>query len=92
VNTTKFIPGLQMAEGFFKDEVEPRLSASFPKLRYSAALIDGGSEVLGFDIEMSADHHWGPRVMIFLQPADYKTGWRKLKSSFRKNLPPSYRN
>jgi Domain of unknown function (DUF4037) len=41
-----------------------------PDLRYSAALIGYGSEILGFDTPMSTDHNWGPRVLLFLSPED----------------------
>lgn len=67
-----FVPGLILAEGFFHEEVEPILRSHYPDLRYSAALIGIGSEVLEFDTEMSTDHHWGPRVMLFLSPDDFK--------------------
>jgi len=33
---------------------------------HAAALIGHGSEILGFDDDMSTDHHWGPAVQIFL--------------------------
>jgi len=68
----QFIPGMELAESFFNEAVKPILAADFPKLRYSAALIGHGSEVLGYDTSMSADHHWGPRVMLFLTPGDLK--------------------
>jgi len=37
---------------------------------HSAGLIGPGSEVLGFDTERSADHHWGPRVQLFVERHD----------------------
>jgi hypothetical protein len=58
----EFVPGLKLAELFYKEAVRPVLLKHFPRLRYSAALIGHGSEVLGFDTERSTDHHWGPRV------------------------------
>ena len=61
-----FIPGLKLCEGFFHGAVKPVLEAEFPELEYAAALIGSGSEVLGFDTEMSSDHHWGPRAMLFM--------------------------
>ena len=65
-----FVSGLKLAEGFFQQVVLPILNSHMPKLEYSAALIGCGSEILGFDTEMSTDHHWGPRAMLFLRPRD----------------------
>jgi len=70
--TAPFIPGLELARSFYAEIVAPLLAAEFPDLRYSAALIGWGSEVLGFDSARSTDHNWGPRLQIFLadQPQD----------------------
>src|SRR4030042_500930 len=87
----KFIPGLILAEGFYHDEVKPILDAVFPELKYSAALIGSGSEVLGFDTEMSVDHHWGPRVMLFLKPGDYTIKKDKIRTALSRKLRPVYR-
>lgn len=70
---TEFVQGLDLAERFYTDAVRPILDQHFPDIAHGAALIGAGSEVLGFDTEMSSDHHWGPRVMLFLRdlaPAD----------------------
>ncbi|MCC7530429.1 MAG: hypothetical protein IT342_18030 [Candidatus Melainabacteria bacterium] len=66
----EFIPGLQLCEAFYREAVEPVLRKNFADLKYAAALIGSGSEVLGFDTEMSSDHHWGPRLLLFLKPDD----------------------
>ena len=68
----KFIPGLQLSRMFFEQEVKPILHIHFPNLKYSAALIGWGSEVLGYDTDQSTDHHWGPRVLLFLNESDYE--------------------
>jgi len=34
-------------------------------LRYAAGVIGYGSEVIGFNDEMSTDHMWGPRFLLF---------------------------
>ena len=39
----------------------------FPRIDHAAALIGSGSEVLGYDDAISTDHHWGPRVLLFLR-------------------------
>ncbi|WP_308250563.1 DUF4037 domain-containing protein [Nonomuraea rhizosphaerae] len=44
--------------------VEPLVSG----VEHSAALIGPGSEVLAFDTGRSADHDWGPRVLVFVAP------------------------
>ena len=68
---SKFIPGLKLSKLFYQKEVRPILNQEFPKLRHSAALIGWGSEVLSFDTCLSRDHHWGPRVLLFLSDRDY---------------------
>jgi len=45
----RFIPGLDLGQRFFEETAKPILEAQFPGLRYSAALIGWGSEVLGYD-------------------------------------------
>ncbi|MCB9119183.1 MAG: DUF4037 domain-containing protein [Caldilineaceae bacterium] len=61
-----FLPGLKLGEAFYAEAVRPLLDETFPGLPHAAALIGSGSEILGFDDEMSTDHHYGPRVMLFL--------------------------
>lgn len=65
----KFVKGLALSRAFFSEAVQPILSRRFPDLPYSAGLIGSGSEVIGYDDAVSTDHHWGPRVMLFLAPA-----------------------
>lgn len=65
-----FIPGLKLGELFYHQAIKPILERDFPGLRYAAALIGSGSEILGYDTPMSTDHHWGPRGMIFLHEDD----------------------
>ncbi len=83
----KFIPGLKLCELFYQDQVRPVLNKEFPNLRYSAAVIGWGSEVLEFDTTISRDHHWGPRVLLFLTPQDYSNLKHKINQSLSNNLP-----
>jgi hypothetical protein len=86
----KFIPGLKLSERFFQEAVKPLIEKKFPGLKYSAGLIDHGSEVLGYDTELSTDHHWGPRVLLFISPKDI--GLKKQIFDFLgRNLSPSFR-
>ena len=64
-----FVPGIALCRRFFEEAVQPALDTGFPGLPYAAALLGPGSDVLGFDTEMSTDHGWGPRVDIFLEPS-----------------------
>jgi hypothetical protein len=86
----QFIAGLTLAEGFYHDLVKPVLSEYYGGLPYSAALIGQGSEVLGFDSDMSTDHHWGPRVMLFLKPDDLKRYYEDIRKRLSRQLPWEY--
>jgi hypothetical protein len=86
-----FVPGMVLAEGFYREAVKPILDAEFPGLIYSAALLGHGSEVLGFDTEMSADHNWGPRGMLFLGPDDFASKRNAIRDVLGKKLPKIYR-
>ncbi len=86
-----FIRGLELSRGFFADLVEPLLRNAMPDLRYSAGLIGAGSEVLGFDTPMSTDHHWGPRVLLFICPEDFASRGEEIRAYLSRTLPPSYR-
>jgi hypothetical protein len=83
----KFIPGLKLCELFYEKEVRPILTKEFARLRYSAALIGWGSEVLGFDTPLSRDHHWGPRLLLFLTNQDHFRFKDKLSQVLSDNLP-----
>jgi Domain of unknown function (DUF4037) len=82
-----FIPGLELARLFYVEAVKPALDGFHGGLQHSAALIGSGSEILGFDTEMSADHHWGPRVMIFLKEQDYHNSRKAIDELLQHELP-----
>ncbi len=84
---TKFIPGLQLSKFYYQKAIKPILDKEFPKLKYSAALFGWGSEVLGFDTEISSDHHWGPRVFIFLSEKDFPKYKDQICKALADNLP-----
>jgi hypothetical protein len=88
---TPFIPGLKLCEAFYHEFVGPIIHSKAPNLKYTAALIGPGSEVLGFDTEMSMDHHWGPRVMLFLNPEDYSKLGKNLHRELSEKLPSVFR-
>ena len=59
--------GIELARRLWADAVEPILSRRFPDVDVAAALLGYGSEVLGLDDELSQDHHWGPRLLLFVR-------------------------
>ncbi|MDE1868844.1 MAG: DUF4037 domain-containing protein [Candidatus Micrarchaeota archaeon] len=83
----RFVKGLKLNELFYRQAVRPILRSEFPNLKYAAALIGYGSDVLGYDDKLSMTHMWGPRVSIFLKENDFKRYKNKILSSMSKNLP-----
>ncbi len=65
-----FLPGLELCRRFYEEAVHPLLTQYFPALPYAAARIGPGSDVVGFDTEMSMDHDWGPQLQLFLREHD----------------------
>lgn len=86
-----FISGLELSKLFYLEAVKPIIDADYPNLRYGAALVGDGSEVLGFDTEMSADHDWGARLMIFLEEKDLAENKASIDQTLRCRLPYKFR-
>jgi hypothetical protein len=86
-----FIPGILLNEMFYREAVAPILASAFPGLRYSAALIGYGSDVLGFDSERSTDHEWGPRLTVFLTEADHGALASSISETLSVKLPAEFR-
>ena len=87
----EFVPGLQLSQAFYHEAVRPVLNKYFPGLAHSAALIGSGSEVLGFDTPMSSDHHWGPRVLLFLHEQEYTQYYQPIHEALANELPFTFR-
>jgi len=88
---TLFIPGLELNEQFYREIVGPLLTTHFPTLLHSAALIGYGSDVLGYDTELSTDHNWGPRLQLFLTPADHNARRAQIDQLLRQQLPHTFK-
>ena len=86
-----FVPGLKLSELFYREKVGPILAANFPAVRYSAALLGSGSEVLGYDTKQSTDHHWGPRLQVFLSDYDHSTHAKQIDKVLSEKLPVRFR-
>ena len=74
------------------DAVQPMLGEHLPNLNYSAGLIGGGSEVLGFDSEISTHHDWGPRVMLFVRADDPDTAAPAIRTLAMDHVSLTYRD
>jgi len=86
----EFMKGLELCNGFFLDIAKPILDKHYPGLVYSAALIGYGSDVLGYDDEVSTDHMWGPRFYLFLNEKDIHMK-QEIMEMFGKTLPYEYK-
>jgi len=86
----EFIKGLDLCRGFFFEAAKPVLDMHFPSLTYSAGLIGYGSDVLGYDDEVSRDHMWGPRFYLFLDPADLSRK-DEISDALSRELPYEYK-
>lgn len=83
----KFVPGLKLSEIFYIEVIQPLLLENIPGLCYSAARLDHGSDVLGFDTPMSMDHGWGPKLTLFLTEQDWPEYHAQLDDFFANQLP-----
>ncbi|MEO8329267.1 MAG: DUF4037 domain-containing protein [Candidatus Nanopelagicales bacterium] len=87
-----FISGQELSRRFYEGELRPILDAKFSGLAHSAALLGRGSEVLGLDDEMSTDHSWGPRVLVFLGEKDNDRFGAALDETLREALPSRFQD
>ena len=85
-----FISGLELSRLLYEEAVRPILARHLPDLRYAAALVGPGSDVLGFDTEMSTDHGWGPRLFVLLGEAEAHLN-EAVREVLRRSLPATFR-
>jgi hypothetical protein len=84
---SNFISGLELSQTFFDEAVKPLLADHYSDLAYSAARLEWGSDVIGFDTPMSMDHGWGPKITLFLSPKDHARLHDELWDFFAHHLP-----
>jgi hypothetical protein len=82
--------GGELARQFHADVVGPLLTRAMPALRYAAGRLGSGSDVLGFDDEMSRDHDWGCRLTLLVDEAD-RAAIPHVSLLLERELPQSYR-
>lgn len=86
----EFVAGLDLNEAFFGEVLRPFLTTHFPQLRYAAARLGSGSDVLGYDTPMSTDHDWGVRMQLFLSPDDHAQWATAVDGTLAQHLPASF--
>ncbi|WP_049578124.1 DUF4037 domain-containing protein [Streptomyces sp. SBT349] len=86
-----FLPGLTLSRVLYEEAVRPLIEAEWPGLRYAAARVGTGSEVLGFDSARSADHEWGPRLDLFLTAEDAAAHGERIHRLLAERLPKEVR-
>ncbi|MFD3613472.1 DUF4037 domain-containing protein [Streptomyces atroolivaceus] len=91
ISGARFVPGIELSRILYEEEVQPILLDAFPGLRYAAARVGSGSEVLGFDSPRSADHEWGPRLEIFLTAQDRVERGDDISRTLAERLPKQVR-
>jgi hypothetical protein len=82
-----FIKGLDLCEIFFREQVEPIVREVLPHTPIAAGRLDYGSDVLGYDTELSRDHAWGPQVTLYLSEEDVTAHHDLLQRVLQKRLP-----
>ncbi|MPY62731.1 DUF4037 domain-containing protein [Streptomyces spongiae] len=91
ISGARFMPGIELSEVLYEEAVRPILRDVLPGLRYAAARIGSGSEVLGFDTPRSADHEWGPRLEIFLTAEEHAQFGAAIRGALAVRLPKQVR-
>lgn len=82
-----FVKGMMLAERLYHEGVQPVMERRFPDVCYSAARLGPGSDTLGYDTPISMDHGWGPRVEIYLSPADHGQHGDQIAEVMRREMP-----
>jgi hypothetical protein len=90
--------GIELARRYFLEAGLPALRERFPSLveRVAAGLVAGGldsgagSEIGGFDDDISRDHNWGPRFFVFLAEDDCARQGEAVHDALADALPEEF--
>lgn len=82
--------GLGLSRRFYENFVAPIIQRRFPNLPHAAARLGLGSEVLGYDTAMSADHDYGPCVQIFVPAENFDDVASALLADLDAALPETF--
>nr|WP_300052136.1 DUF4037 domain-containing protein [uncultured Nocardioides sp.] len=75
-----FMSGIDLSRRHYEEVVMPLIDSRFRGLPHSAALLGRGSEVLGYDDDMSTDHDWRARCLLFVSEEDFAAHGPALQS------------
>ena len=83
--------GLELSEKYYTQIGLPMLQDRFANYlpRIAVGLVGEGSEVLGFDDEISHDHDFGPAFCMWLTKADYEKIGKELAEAYA-SLPGDF--
>lgn len=83
--------GLELAWRYYEAYGKVMLEEKFPNLRgrVAAGLVGQGSECLGFDDAISADHDYGPSFCLWLTKEDYKQYGEEMQRAYD-GLPAAF--
>lgn len=83
--------GLELCRRYYEEICRPAIETSFAGYvdKMAFGLAGDGSECYGFDDEVSQDHDFGPRIMIWLTLEDFDEFGEKLHN-FVINLPRNF--
>jgi hypothetical protein len=87
--TDRQLPGAELAREFFAGAVKPLLSRALPELRYAAARLGSGSDVLGLDDAMSRDHDWGCRLTLLVDE-EARSQMPRISAILEEDLPERF--
>ncbi len=90
--------GIELSRKYFFEAGLPLLQEHYPQLvdRVAAGLVAGGfesgcgSEIGGFDDEVSRDHNWGPRFFLFLNYGDKRALGDEVQAFLDRALPTEF--
>jgi Domain of unknown function (DUF4037) len=82
--------GGELGGAFHQHLVGPLIGRELPRLRYAAARLGSGSDVLGLDDATSRDHDWGLRLTVLVDEAD-REAVGPLTQLLDRGLPEQFR-
>jgi hypothetical protein len=82
--------GAELGGAFHRELVGPLIGRELPRLRYAAARLGSGSDVLGLDDATSRDHDWGLRLTVLVDEAD-RAAVQPVAELLSRDLPDRFR-